>query len=283
MSDERTGRGSGGAADADADADAGGVVDRVAEHDEALAEAVARAIDRGTADPEGRVAELETEVELREERIEALETELELADERVEELEARLEELDPERVESLRERLDEREEEIEDLRARLKRKQADFQNFKKRAEKKRERIQERATEDLVERILGVRDNLRRAIENDHPDVESLKEGLEMTLREFDRVLESEDVSEIDPEPGGEVDPQRHEVMMQVDSDRPEGAIVEVYRPGYEMAGEVVRTAQVTVSTGAGAGTGTGDADAETEEPDADGSAAPQEAEGDTSD
>jgi molecular chaperone GrpE len=40
--------------------------------------------------------------------------------------------------------------------------------------------------------------------------------------------------------------------MRVDDDRPEGTVVDVYRPGYEMADSVLREAQVTVSTGEGA-------------------------------
>ncbi|ELY66445.1 nucleotide exchange factor GrpE [Natronococcus jeotgali] len=152
-------------------------------------------------------------------------------------------------VEQLRAELEEAEAEIEDLEGRLKRKQADFQNYKKRAKKRQEQMKDRATEDLVERLVGVRDNLKRALEEDSDDVESLREGVEMTLREFDRVLDEEDVSEIDPEPGTETDPQRHEVMMRVDSDQPEGTVADVYTPGYEMGEKVIQNAQVTVSNG----------------------------------
>ncbi|AGB39435.1 molecular chaperone GrpE (heat shock protein) [Natronococcus occultus SP4] len=158
-------------------------------------------------------------------------------------------ETDEDELERLRAELEDAEAEIEDLESRLKRKQADFQNYKKRAKKRQQQIKDRATEDLVERLVGVRDNLKRALEEDSDDVESLREGVEMTLREFDRVLEDEDVSEIDPEPGTETDPQRHEVMMQVDSDEPEGTIADVYTPGYEMGEKVIQNAQVTVSNG----------------------------------
>ncbi|WP_394742049.1 nucleotide exchange factor GrpE [Natronococcus roseus] len=158
-------------------------------------------------------------------------------------------EADEETVEQLRAELEEAEAEIEDLESRLKRKQADFQNYKKRAKKRQEQMKDRATEDLVERLVGVRDNLKRALEEDSDDVESLREGVEMTMREFDRVLADEDVSEIDPEPGTETDPQRHEVMMQVDSDQPEGTVADVYTPGYEMGEKVIQNAQVTVSNG----------------------------------
>ncbi len=161
-----------------------------------------------------------------------------------------------ERVQRLREERDEAreqaealEEEVEDLEDRLKRTQADFQNYKKRAKKRQESIQERATEDLVERLVPVRDNLQRALDQDEDA--DIRGGVESTLEELDRVLEEENVETIEPQPGDEVDPKRHEVLMRVESDQPAERIAERYRAGYEMGGKVLREAQVTVSDGSG--------------------------------
>ena len=151
------------------------------------------------------------------------------------------------KVASLESQLETREAEADDLESRLKRTQADFQNYKKRMKKRREEEKQRATEDLVERLLDVRDNLKRALDQD-ADVD-IRDGVEATLRQFDEELERENVAEIAPEPGEAVDPQRHEVLLRVESDQPEGTIDEVHRPGYEMGEKVIRTAQVTVSEG----------------------------------
>jgi len=153
------------------------------------------------------------------------------------------------KVASLEQQLDTREKEKNDLESRLKRTQADFQNYKKRMKKRREEEKQRATEDLVERLVEVRDNLVRALDQD--ENADIRDGVETTLRQFDEELERENVSEIKPEPGEEVDPQRHEVLLRVESDHPEGTVDEVHRPGYEMAEKVIRTAQVTVSDGSG--------------------------------
>lgn len=145
--------------------------------------------------------------------------------------------------------LEEKEGRIEDLESNLKRTKADFQNYKKRTEKRKEQIKERATEDLIERLIDVRDNLVRALEQDaNADI---RDGVEATLSTFDRVLEDENVEAIHPDPGTEVDPQVHEVVMRVDGDQPEGRVEDVYRPGYRMAGKVLQAAQVTVSEGGG--------------------------------
>ena len=153
------------------------------------------------------------------------------------------------RVDGLEDQLEAREEELDDLTDKLKRKQAEFQNFKKRMEKRREEEKQRATEDLVTRLLDVRDNLQRALEQDEDA--DIRPGVESTLRSFDDVLDAENVDVVEPEPGEDVNPHRHEVLVRVDSDQPEGAIAEVHRPGYEMADKVIREAQVTVSDGSG--------------------------------
>ncbi|MFB6134536.1 MAG: nucleotide exchange factor GrpE [Halanaeroarchaeum sp.] len=156
-----------------------------------------------------------------------------------------------ERVEELERDLAAAQEDVESLTDRLQRTQADFQNYKKRAKKRQEEAKQRATQELVERLLEVGDNLTRALEDESDDLESLKEGVRMTRNEFDRVLDAEDVTKIEPAPGTAVDPQRHEVMMTIESEEPEDTIASVYRPGYEMGDTVLRTAQVTVSEGPG--------------------------------
>jgi len=209
------------------------VLDRVTEFDDELAHKVnsiieeARELNGTVTHQREELEDLTERIESQAETIDDLQTEIEDAEATIDEYEA----------------------EIEDLKSRLKRKQADFQNYKKRAKKRQQQIKDRATEDLVERLIGVRDNLKRALEEESGDAESLQQGVEMTLREFDRILEDENVSEIDPEPGTETDPQRHEVMMKIDSAQPEGTIADVYTPGYEMGEKVIQNAQVTVSNG----------------------------------
>ncbi len=146
-------------------------------------------------------------------------------------------------------RIDELETERDELESRLKRTAADFENYKKRQAKRREQEEAAATEDLVSRLLDVRDNLARALDQDADDIEQVREGVTLTLNELDRVLDAEGVAQIEPDPGDPVDPVRHEVMLRVDSDQPAGHIADVYQPGYEMAEKVIRSAQVTVSDG----------------------------------
>ena len=155
----------------------------------------------------------------------------------VAELEAELDET--------REELLAAEEETEELTSKLARVKADFSNYKQRAKRKQEEIRERASEQLVERITPVRNDLLRAL--DQEEGSDLRPGVESTLEKFDEVLAEEGVEPIAPDPGDEVDPARHQVMLRVESDHPEGTVHEVYEPGYEMGDRVVSEAKVTVS------------------------------------
>jgi len=155
---------------------------------------------------------------------------------------------------SLQEKVDELESELEtereradDLESRLKRKQADFQNYKKRQQERMEEEKQRATEDLVSRLLDVRDNLQRALEQDADT--DIRGGVESTLEQFNHELDKENVAVIEPDVGSEVDPRRHEVLATIASDQPEDTVADLHRPGYEMAGKVLRPAQVAVSDG----------------------------------
>jgi molecular chaperone GrpE len=150
-----------------------------------------------------------------------------------------------------RDRLDaalaEERERADDLESRLKRKQAEFQNYKKRQQERLEEEKARATEDLVTRLLDVRDNLQRAL--DQGEDADIRDGVASTLDQFDRELDRENVEHFEPEPGDEVNPRRHEALATVPSDQPEDAIAGVHRSGYLMADKVLRPAQVTVSEG----------------------------------
>jgi molecular chaperone GrpE len=165
-------------------------------------------------------------------------------------------EADPERIATLLAALDDRlvevtterdalEAEVDELEERVKRVQADFQNYKKRTERRREEEQAQATRALVERLLPVRDNLERALDQD-ADV-GIRDGVEATLGELDEVLASEDVEAIEPSQGDPVDPQRHEVLHREDEES--DTISTLFRRGYEMGDAVIRPAQVTVGAG----------------------------------
>lgn len=170
---------------------------------------------------------------------------LEEADDAVEEVTANLVAY----VGELRDRLDEAQAEVDELTSRLKRAHADFDNYKKRIERRREETRREATRRVLGRLVDLRENLERAVAIDDQSMDDLLEGVRLSLNDLDRLLDAEDVEQIHPDPGDEVDPHHHEVMLRVDSEFPEGTIVEVFQPGYRHGDAVIQEAQVSVSTG----------------------------------
>ena len=73
---------------------------------------------------------------------------------------------------------------------------AEFENFKKRSKKERESLYNSILSDVVESILPVLDNLENAAKAETQD-ENYKQGVELVLKQFNDVLKSKGVEEIE--------------------------------------------------------------------------------------
>ena len=106
-------------------------------------------------------------------------------------------------------------------------------------------------------MLVATDNLSRALmvipaelrENADGTLKSLIEGIEMTEREMQRLLQKNGVTPIVAE-GEKFDPHRHQAMFEVpDASVPEGTVVQVVQTGYAIGERVLRPAMVGVAKG----------------------------------
>jgi len=93
------------------------------------------------------------------------------------------------------------------------------------------------------------DNLERSLQHadEAKNIDALKEGINMTIRHFLKVLEKSGLEVIKAK--GEVfDPNVHEAIMQAESDDVEpNMVVEELQKGYKLHGRVIRPATVVVS------------------------------------
>ena len=129
----------------------------------------------------------------------------------------------------------------------------DFQSFRQRAEREQEDARKFAAEKLLKDLLGVLDNLERALEHagEYRD-SALGTGVEMTLEQFIAILERAGASRIEPEAGDSFDPNFHEGVGQEEHDSiPAGCIVRVLQKGLILNGRLVRASMVVVSTADG--------------------------------
>jgi len=143
------------------------------------------------------------------------------------------------------------EEELQELKDKYLRLYAEFENYKKRIQRDKEELIKYGNESLLYDLLSVIDNLEMALKHsiDGNSVVSdgLVQGVEITLREFLKVLEKFGLSPI-AAIGKEFDPSLHHAMTQVErDDADENTVVEEYRKGYMLGDKVLRPSLVAVS------------------------------------
>jgi molecular chaperone GrpE len=140
-----------------------------------------------------------------------------------------------------------------EMRDRLMRALADLENTRKRAEKDRREAQIYGGAKLARDMVSVHDNLARALEVVPDDVrasaQGLVNGVELTLRELLNVLAKHGVTRISPEPGDMFDPHMHEAMFEAPVPQfKAGQIIQVMADGFKLHEQLLRPAQVGVSS-----------------------------------
>jgi molecular chaperone GrpE len=126
---------------------------------------------------------------------------------------------------------------------------ADMENARRRHRQELADRQQFANERLLNDLLPVLDNLERALgaANNSQDSGGLKEGVQLTARQFLAVLMSYGVNPIDAV-GQPFDPLLHEAVGQVETDEhPEGIIAAELQRGYVLNGRTLRPSRVMVA------------------------------------
>ena len=126
---------------------------------------------------------------------------------------------------------------------------AELDNVRKRAVRDVENAHKYALERFVNELLPVLDSMELGLNASQSaqDIESLREGLDLTLKKLFDCLDKFGVKTIDPA-GEKFDPDWHEaVSMQELAGAAAGDIVTVMQKGYELNGRLVRPAMVVVA------------------------------------
>jgi len=148
--------------------------------------------------------------------------------------------------------LEEARAEAADYKDKYLRAHADFENAKKRLEKDKMNAVSYANESFAKDILAVLDSFDNALssiesaegENSSEVLEKMKEGVTLTYTQLKKILEKNQIKEIDCK--GEFDPEVHQAIMQVESDEHEpGDVVQVMQKGYTIKDRVLRPAMVS--------------------------------------
>ena len=123
---------------------------------------------------------------------------------------------------------------------------AEYENYRRRTQNQAAQRYQEGRNDVIASLFPIGDNLERAMAACAD--ESTKQGLDMVLKAFKKVLEGEGVEEIDPV-GQPFNADTMEAIMAMPcADGEEAGIVkQVYVKGYKKGDKVLRYAQVIVT------------------------------------
>ena len=142
-------------------------------------------------------------------------------------------------------------EENRKLKDELLRALAESENVKKRCALEMEKTGKYAISSFAKDLLGVADNLERALcavqKDENTDCQALLEGVKLTQKELMHVFEKFGIVKMDII-GHPFDPNFHQVIQQVsDPSKPAGTIVSELQTGYMLNDRLLREAMVVVA------------------------------------
>lgn len=157
--------------------------------------------------------------------------------------------IDAKQINELTEKVLNLEKENTELKDRLLRRVAEFDNFKRRTENEQMNLLKYSAESFILKVLPIYDDFERSLSHikETDNIESIKEGLQLVLNKFSKILEEQGVKKIDSI-GQPFDVNYHEALMQrtVQNAAPHTVIDEV-ESGYIYKDKVIRHSKVIVS------------------------------------
>ena len=155
-----------------------------------------------------------------------------------------------ENEESEESELEKAQKKIEELNDKYLRQIAEFDNYRKRVMKEKADMIKYSGEKVITTLLPILDDMERAIQNMEKteDVASVKEGVQLIIDKFMKLLKQEGLSRIETE-GKDFDTDFHEAIAMVPGQPEEmkGKIIDCVTPGYMLNDKVIRHAKVAVA------------------------------------
>ena len=129
---------------------------------------------------------------------------------------------------------------------------AEMQNLRRRMEKELADTRSYASAGFARDMLAIKDHLDRALAAVGEELRADKTasnflaGIEATSRELDAVFQRNGIERV-KSVGEELDPHRHQAMVEMPSNEEPGTIIEEMQAGYVMKDRLLRPALVTVA------------------------------------
>jgi molecular chaperone GrpE len=123
---------------------------------------------------------------------------------------------------------------------------AETENVRKRAQADIVSAHKFATENFAESLLPVKDSLEAALAADSTSPDSLKSGVELTLRQLVAAFDKANIKEINAA-GEKFDPNRHQAIHMVEAEAEPNSVISIMQKGYLLHDRVLRPALVAVA------------------------------------
>jgi molecular chaperone GrpE len=142
---------------------------------------------------------------------------------------------------------------IADMKDGYVRARADVENIQRRSQNEIVSARKFAIEGFARELLSVVDSLNQAamVEMDEAQGEAvikMKEGLELTLKQFEKIMEKFGIAAVEAQVGTRFDPDVHQAISMVDSNEAEsGSIVIVMQKGFTLKDRLLRPAMVVIA------------------------------------
>ncbi len=150
-------------------------------------------------------------------------------------------------LETLSTQLSDAERTIAELKDAMLRERADIENQRRRLQRELEQSRRFANEGLLRELLQVCDNLEHGLAAKTDSAESLREGMQLTLKSLLKVVSDHGLKIIDPV-GEPFDPELHEAMSMVPTaEQAPDTVVSVMQKGYALNDRLLRPAMVMVA------------------------------------
>ncbi len=137
--------------------------------------------------------------------------------------------------------------ELEQLRAQSLIERAELENQRKRLERDVRNACRFANKQLLGDLLPVFDSLEAAL-GGAADVDPMRDGVVLILRELTRVAGNNGLTEVAPKAGDAFDPAHHQAMSMIEAPGiAPGAVAQLFQKGYLLNDQLLRPALVTVA------------------------------------
>ncbi|MDO9206119.1 nucleotide exchange factor GrpE [Methylotenera sp.] len=147
---------------------------------------------------------------------------------------------------SLDERISELETQLAEAQAAVLYVKADGENIRRRAMDDIEKARKFALEKFSNELLAVKDSLDAALLIEATDVQSYKDGVQITANQLTSVFDKFNIAEINPL-GEKFDPNKHQAISMLENSGEPNTVTSVLQKGYTLNDRVLRPALVMVA------------------------------------